>query len=359
MLVAPGEYDIEISKGKEKIELIVSLVNGDAVEIDFYQFLAEQAVNSEEEKTVILESDKARKLRLKAEQLYWNKSDYNNAANLLIQASALGSVYADAQLARLYFVGLGVETNEAKGKAMADDVKAKLENSNDDKGLAHYLLGRLAYSMESDYNQAIRHYKKSAEFDYAYSMLELGHMYRQGSGVAKSQSDAFKWYKKAAERDLPEAQYYMGIITERGEGVAKSDREAVTWYKKAAQLGHLSAQVELAEAYEYGEGIAQSDKDAFGWYYKAAEQGDAHSQVKVGFRYHKGIGTAQSYEEAVKWFRKAADQDNANAQFNLGHAYYNGNGVERSITESMHWMLKAKEQGSKQAEYALINWTWN
>ena len=63
---------------------------------------------------------------------------------------------------------------------------------------------------------------------------ELGHLYRQGEGVAKDETQAVEWYQKAAEAGDRNAQFYLGRLYEEGRGVAKDEAQALQWYLKAA-----------------------------------------------------------------------------------------------------------------------------
>lgn len=56
-----------------------------------------------------------------------------------------------------------------------------------------------------------------------------------------------RWFREAAEQEYPVAQYNMGIMYEEGRGVAKSKSEAIKWYRRAANHGYREAILRLQE----------------------------------------------------------------------------------------------------------------
>ena len=65
----------------------------------------------------------------------------------------------------------------------------------------------------------------------------LGVLYTEGSGVAKSDATATRWTKAAAEQGLAMAQCGLGNIYNEGREVTQSYAEAARWYRKAADQG--------------------------------------------------------------------------------------------------------------------------
>lgn len=125
----------------------------------------------------------------------------------------------------------------------------------------------------SDYAEALKWYKKSAQQGNAVGQYELGYMYEMGCGV-KSYSEAVKWYRKAAEQGDSKAPYRLGWLYQNGYGVAKDSFEAVKWFRKSAEQGNSDAQSSLGYMYLNGYGVAKDLNEAKRWYQKAAEQGD-------------------------------------------------------------------------------------
>ncbi len=76
-------------------------------------------------------------------------------------------------------------------------------------------------------------------------MGNLGYMYHVGYGMAKNGEEAVKWYKKAADYGNVYALGQLGEMYELGSGVPKDPTEAIKWYKKAADQGHSHAKARL------------------------------------------------------------------------------------------------------------------
>jgi len=125
--------------------------------------------------------------------------------------------------------------------------------------------------------------------------------------------EALKWYRKAAEQGHADAQFKLGVCYSNGYNVAKDYKEAAKWFRKAAEQGQADAQDALGVYYLFGYGVAKDYKEAAKWFRKAAEQGNANAQYNLGDCYSNGYGIAKDYKEAVKWLRKAAEQGNERA----------------------------------------------
>ena len=136
--------------------------------------------------------------------------------------------------------------------------------------------------------------------------------------------EAVKWFRKAADKGLPEAQRQLGFMYDFGRGVTMDICEAALWYKKAAEQGDAISQVAFGWACYEGKydpwgkrGVPQSYEEAVKWFRKAAEQGFAEAQRDLGKMYFEGSGVAQSDNEAFKWYKKAAEGGDGEAQIDL------------------------------------------
>nr|AGS53965.1 hypothetical protein [uncultured bacterium contig00151] len=131
------------------------------------------------------------------------------------------------------------------------------------------------------YDKAFPLIETLANEGYARAQLDLGHLYKDGLGVAKDEVKSYEWYRKG-----------------------------VDWLRKAADQGDNKAQVRLGTCYYCGNGVEKDDAKAFEWYRKAAEQGYAPAQVHLGDSYRDGSGVPKDEKKAVEWYSKAADQGN-------------------------------------------------
>ena len=62
-------------------------------------------------------------------------------------------------------------------------------------------------------------------------------MYKNGTGVPKSDQEALFWWLKAAEQNFVEAQHWCGVSYGSGTGVPKDEQQAAYWHRKAAEQG--------------------------------------------------------------------------------------------------------------------------
>ena len=177
---------------------------------------------------------------------------------------------------------------------------------------------------------------------------QLGTMYRNGDGVARSAAEAMRWYRLAANQGHAEAQHRLGVMLAGGQGTSADLNEAARWYRKAADQGLAAAQNNLGRCYERGEGVAGSPVLAATWYRKAADQGNASAQSNLGRLYLSGVGVFKDVEQARTLFQKAAGQGNSGAAFLLGQMYEKGNGVPQSNAQAAYWyrVAVAKPDGS-------------
>ena len=73
---------------------------------------------------------------------------------------------------------------------------------------------------------------------YAGAQYYMGLYYERGYSVQKDFAEAIKWYRKAADQDQTDAQFRLGVCYYIGEGVDKSTEEAIKYCRKAAEKGH-------------------------------------------------------------------------------------------------------------------------
>ena len=94
------------------------------------------------------------------------------------------------------------------------------------------------YHQQGKYSEALKWYKKAAEFGSIYAEYSIGDFYEEGiGGVEQSWSKAIFWYKRAASQGYPEAQMWLGTLYEDGDGVTVDLEKAKYWYTKACQNG--------------------------------------------------------------------------------------------------------------------------
>ncbi len=105
--------------------------------------------------------------------------------------------------------------------------------------------------------------------------------YYNGIGVTTDYEEALKWYRLSAERGNKFALYRLGEMYYYGEGVDQDYSEAVKWYLRAAEAGHVFTPLRLGEMYHRGEGVEQDYNKAFNWYRRALALGDPSAEDRM------------------------------------------------------------------------------
>lgn len=110
--------------------------------------------------------------------------------------------------------------------------------------------------------------------------------------------NALSWYKKSAHQGNAASQYKMGFFYEYGAGVPANLEEARYWYLKAAMLGNLQAKLDYAKLSLL---YFKDYKEALTWYQKAAESGNASAMLDLALIYEKGEGASPNVVQAYMW----------------------------------------------------------
>ena len=160
-----------------------------------------------------------------------------------------------------------------------------------------------------------------------------------GTAPDNSMSDyteALKWFRRSADMNNQYAMNAIGECYMKGWGVSKDKGEAVKWYRKAADLGNTDAMGALGYAYEKGQGVERSLDDAKYWYAKGAEKGDTYCKEAME-RLETGWVT---YKDCMLTLRKYGAYKN-NEELN---SYY-GSGKEYMILKGDYLYWNGREDG--------------
>ena len=138
------------------------------------------------------------------------------------------------------------------------------------------------------------------------AQAELGHMYRNGTGVEQSYKHAAKWYQMAAKQNYTPAYYYRGVLLLKGLGEKKDLKKATLWLKKSAQNENNDAPYLLGRIYKRGTGTEVNIVEAYKWFSIGAKQGMRQSQINL--QVVVGHMTAKELREAksvtYNWMEK-------------------------------------------------------
>jgi TPR repeat protein len=73
------------------------------------------------------------------------------------------------------------------------------------------------------------------------AQTELGVALREGSGMARNESESLAWFEKAAIQGYTEAQYNLGLAYAKGTGVDPDPVRGTAWLEICAKERHREA----------------------------------------------------------------------------------------------------------------------
>ena len=129
------------------------------------------------------------------------------------------------------------------------------------------------------------------------------HLTESGPVPARSSNydDAVKWYRRAADKGTSWGQFNLGVSYARGQGVPQDFNEATGWFRRAAEQGEAMSQFSLGQMYERGLGVEVDQAEAYKWFQLAAWHGIAGAE-KAREDLRQGMAT----EQIVEGVRRAA-----------------------------------------------------
>lgn len=154
-------------------------------------------------------------------------------------------------------------------------------------------------------------------------------------------------YLSLANQNDAKAFYNLGLMYQDGDGVAKSLDEAVKWYTKSADLGYKEAQYTLGALVFQRQIQTISYTQAITYYEQAAKQGHVKSQLNLGMLHFRGDVIAQDLPAAVQWLSLAASNNNSEAQGYMAQLYQQGTGVEKNTVKAAMWLMLATQNEDK------------
>lgn len=123
--------------------------------------------------------------------------------------------------------------------------------------------------------KVVEEVKTKAEQGDAAAQDKLGFYYARGIIGGKSNYDeAARWYRKSAEQGLAAGQYHLGDCYAKNKGVTGDPVEALKWYRKAADQGYAPAQSILGSWCASGQSVPKDVVEAHKWLSLASQQGD-------------------------------------------------------------------------------------
>lgn len=202
------------------------------------------------------------------------RRDYNKIVYWWQKAADAGSAQAQYNLALMYMQGNGVDVDRRKATALLKRAAAQKIRE------AQYALG-LVYTLNQE-------------------------------GVSSDYAQAYRLFKLSAEQGYPSAQYNLAALAESGEGTAVDMNAAIKWYRKAAEQGHELAQERLVKLQrqfgKFGEKhstVTSTDKhtQTANTPATAVIHGQAWIKKQPSIHYTIQINTSHDEDKLIRWLK--------------------------------------------------------
>ena len=308
---------------------------------------------------------------------------HKDALNLLRESAEARNAQSQWILGVMYFIGLGVDLDEAEGVLWAL-CAAKQGDVNASKLLSVAVeVGWEAPQLK----QLLRQYANGGDRELRW---RLGRVHLDGEVVDRDAPEALNWFslaansgrgatlndlRRMAEGGEAEAQWRLGRLYLDGFLVQRDTRETANWFGLAAGSGHAAALDDLGRMAEGGEAEAtvrlgrlyldgflmQHDHgQALDLLRRTAEGGEPEAQWRLGRMHLDGVVVRRDTGEAANWFglavggghtpalddlRRMAEGWDAEAQWRLGQIYLDGVAVQRDAREAAELFSLAARSG--------------
>ena len=130
----------------------------------------------------------------------------------------------------------------------------------------------------TDYMEALKWYKMSANSGSDRAIFELGRLYASNAAdITNAREESLALFMNLAEKGFPTAQCILGMKYWLGDGVENNPGEAVKWLELAAGQKHEEAIRHLGDLYA----SMHDDDKANKWYRIGAASGDTYCQDQL------------------------------------------------------------------------------
>ncbi len=225
------------------------------------------------------------------------QKDEKKAEELYYKAIELGYMEGYDSIAALHTFEGGRLTEDENEKKAAYELLMKGTKYNETSCISSLANGYYYGTfVKQDYTQAMRWYKKAAQYGDGFAYYMISYMNYYGNGVDENNEEAWKWAKQGAERGIANCIYFKGVICK--DGYAPQDHQksdCIRFFEEAADLGGYAGEQSLLELYE----IYRPN-----WY--------RMYQLK---EYTEYDWVEKNEEKALAAIRRAAEYDNTDAQY--------------------------------------------
>jgi TPR repeat protein len=181
---------------------------------------------------------------------------------------------------------------------------------------------------------------------------------------------ALKFFLIASDQGNIVADWYLGHMYRLGRGVERSDAKALSYYGRVADAFNadetdqnrlrimVDSLVRVADAYRTGSknsGVEQDYDRALRLYRLASTFGHPAAQYGLGVMTLQGLGIKAKPDQGLKWLVASARKRYAPAEAMLGEIYWKGEYVERDSTRALMWYLLAQDTARPEENPEIID----
>ena len=312
--------------------------------------------------------------------------DERRAAELYLQASAMGHAAATCNLGFCFANGVGVD-KDAHHAAALYQIAADLGHAEATSNLG--LCYDSGTGVEKDERRAAELFRIASDLGHADATYFLGLCYQDGTGVDKDEARAVALFQTASNAEHGEVTFRLGQCYAKGTGAARDTLRAAACYQFAIDEGqHTVATFNLGCLYRDGAapprapsaldcfrdrcgvgaddngigggrdeaaaGIAllRDDHRAAELFQAASDAGHAGATCALAVCYANGAGVAQDLKHAAALFEHASSEGHVVATCHLGMICELGNGAPRDPKRALALYREAAAAGSEWATRA-------
>lgn len=252
---------------------------------------------------------------------YWYGDDENKAYAIYARAAEEGHPLAKAEMAKLQWLGVGVEKDRARAQQLVAEVMPQIE-AEAARGSPHalYLLGWFSEQGISDNASPSRthtYYERAVEAGSPAAMNNLAILLNGGSSVVEqNKEEAAALMILAAKEGNPISISNLALYFRDGAGVEQNVDEALRLFGIAANMRVPEAMYFLGEMYR-NEPVVQDYGMARKHLGDAIEAGYVPAINLLGMMHENGEGGDRNLSRAISLYRQAAAAGNTAAQENL------------------------------------------
>lgn len=288
-----------------------------------------------------------------------DQQDLREAVVWYGKAATQGNTQAQAELARLLDIGLGVKRNpyeaavwRRQAEKQADEVMADWAWKIAASGRVNWQVTSLATGKVLQERAAtgsdiqdrdeivvdVQAVRRDAEQGDKQAKTVGAFLLATGAGMKKDERTAIAWLREAAIAGDMYAQAALGELLMLGWGPLEVDPEAgAQWMKRAAVQGLREAKAGYGAMLASGKGVKENKKESFDWIRSAAQENEPRVQLMMAMN----ALAKDNREEAAQWFYRAAEYGDDEVLSILGVLY--GWGVARDIVSAERWFWVAAQ----------------